>query len=160
MNKQVQKNCAKCKVQRERLTYILRKLVSQNHPRTGKLRKLCKVQSTFAASDCTPSRRNFARSNRNPMCVQSEADYRPLMTDVVQSLIPLVKQQTGSRVTSSPNFRHHIVTIKSSSIDSGSSGTSLNSNFSEQCLRTDPFGVRVLRDFCIQLSNFSEQEMH
>ena len=32
------------------------------------------------------------------MCVQSEADYRPLMTDVVQSLIPLVKQQTGSRV--------------------------------------------------------------
>ena len=75
------------------------------------------------------------------MCVQSEADYRPLMTDVVQSLIPLVKQQTGSRVTSSPNFCHHIVTIKSSSIDSGSSGTSLNSNFSEQCLRTDPFGA-------------------
>ena len=34
------------------------------------------------------------------MCVQSEADYRPLMTDVVQSLIPLVKQQTGSRVES------------------------------------------------------------
>eukprot|EP01018_Ginkgo_biloba_P010926 Gb_12951 [translate_table: standard] len=61
------------------------------------------------------------------MCVQSEADYRPLMPDVVQSLIPLVKQSTGSRVTSSPNFRHHIVTIKSSSIDSGSSGTSLNS---------------------------------
>lgn len=25
------------------------------------------------------------------MCVQTEADYRPLMTDVVQSLIPLVK---------------------------------------------------------------------
>ncbi|GLJ31653.1 hypothetical protein SUGI_0635930 [Cryptomeria japonica] len=61
------------------------------------------------------------------MCVQSEADYRPLMTDVVQSLIPLVRQHTGSRVTSSPNFRHHMVTVKSSSIDSGSSGTSLNS---------------------------------
>lgn len=61
------------------------------------------------------------------MCVQSEADYRPLMTDVVQSLIPLVKQHTGSKVTSSPKFRHHIVTIKSSSVDSGSSGTSLNS---------------------------------
>lgn len=28
------------------------------------------------------------------MCVQSEADYRPLMADVVQSLVPLVKQQT------------------------------------------------------------------
>ena len=56
------------------------------------------MQNTFAASDCTPSQRDFARSNRNPMCVQSEADYRPLMTDVVQSLIPLVKQQTGSRV--------------------------------------------------------------
>jgi hypothetical protein len=27
------------------------------------------------------------------MCVQTEADYRPLMTDVVQSLIPLVKKQ-------------------------------------------------------------------
>lgn len=26
------------------------------------------------------------------MCVQSEADYRPLMADVVQSLVPLVKQ--------------------------------------------------------------------
>lgn len=25
------------------------------------------------------------------MCVQSEADYRPLMADVVQSLVPLVK---------------------------------------------------------------------
>ncbi|KAH9322757.1 hypothetical protein KI387_017396 [Taxus chinensis] len=61
------------------------------------------------------------------MCVQSEADYRPLMTDVVQSLIPLVKQHTGARVTSSPNFHHHVVTVKSSSIDSGSSGTSLNS---------------------------------
>ncbi|KZV46397.1 pto-interacting protein 1 [Dorcoceras hygrometricum] len=28
------------------------------------------------------------------MCVQSEADYRPLMTDVVQSLIPLLKNQS------------------------------------------------------------------
>lgn len=28
------------------------------------------------------------------MCVQSEADYRPLMADVVQSLVPLVKHQT------------------------------------------------------------------
>lgn len=27
------------------------------------------------------------------MCVQPEADYRPLMADVVQSLVPLVKQQ-------------------------------------------------------------------
>ncbi|CAI9089187.1 OLC1v1023707C4 [Oldenlandia corymbosa var. corymbosa] len=27
------------------------------------------------------------------MCVQNEADYRPLMTDVVQSLVPLVKHQ-------------------------------------------------------------------
>jgi hypothetical protein len=62
------------------------------------------------------------------MCVQSEADYRPLTTDVVQSLIPLVKQHNGSRVTISPKFRHHIVTIKSSSIGSGSSGTSLNSS--------------------------------
>uniref|UniRef100_A0A0D6R795 Protein kinase domain-containing protein n=2 Tax=Araucaria cunninghamii TaxID=56994 RepID=A0A0D6R795_ARACU len=61
------------------------------------------------------------------ICVQPEADYRPLMTDVVQSLIPLVRQHTVSRVTSSPNFRHQIVTVKSSSIDSGSSGTSLNS---------------------------------
>lgn len=25
------------------------------------------------------------------VCVQSEADYRPLITDVVQSLVPLVK---------------------------------------------------------------------
>ncbi|XP_009768138.1 putative serine/threonine-protein kinase PBL7 [Nicotiana tabacum] len=30
------------------------------------------------------------------MCVQTEADYRPLMTDVVQSLIPLVKTYSSS----------------------------------------------------------------
>lgn len=37
------------------------------------------------------------------MCVQTEADYRPLMTDVVQSLIPLVKNL--STVCPSPSFR-------------------------------------------------------
>ncbi|CAI9274691.1 unnamed protein product [Lactuca saligna] len=31
------------------------------------------------------------------MCVQSEADYRPLMADVVQSLVPLVKQHQRSQ---------------------------------------------------------------
>ncbi|CAM6128861.1 unnamed protein product [Calypogeia fissa] len=56
------------------------------------------------------------------MCVQPEADYRPLMTDVVQSLVPLVKQRAASKVVSTPNFHHQIVTLKSSSIDSGSSG--------------------------------------
>eukprot|EP00249_Psilotum_nudum_P008401 c21250_g1_i4 orf=634-1890(-) len=54
------------------------------------------------------------------MCVQPEADYRPFMTDVVQSLIPIVRQCTGSRITS-PNFHHHIVTLKSSSFDIGNS---------------------------------------
>ena len=28
------------------------------------------------------------------MCVQQEADYRPLMADVVQSLVPLVKNRS------------------------------------------------------------------
>lgn len=37
------------------------------------------------------------------MCVQTEADYRPLMTDVVQSLIPLVKNL--SSVLASGSFR-------------------------------------------------------
>lgn len=43
------------------------------------------------------------------MCVQAEADYRPLMADVVQSLVPLVKHhRTSSRaggfhVMQSPN---------------------------------------------------------
>ncbi|XP_059648550.1 probable serine/threonine-protein kinase PBL7 [Cornus florida] len=37
------------------------------------------------------------------MCVQPEADYRPLMTDVVQSLIPLVKHP--SSVCASTSFR-------------------------------------------------------
>lgn len=39
------------------------------------------------------------------MCVQPEADYRPLMTDVVQSLVPLVKNHRpskGSHTTQSP----------------------------------------------------------
>lgn len=35
------------------------------------------------------------------MCVQAEADYRPLMTDVVQSLIPLLKNQSHVNVQSS-----------------------------------------------------------
>ncbi|KAL8267977.1 hypothetical protein R6Q59_001775 [Mikania micrantha] len=38
------------------------------------------------------------------MCVQSEADYRPLMADVVQSLVPLVKhQRQSSKVVSGSN---------------------------------------------------------
>ncbi|KAK3172131.1 hypothetical protein Dsin_032580 [Dipteronia sinensis] len=42
------------------------------------------------------------------MCVQPEADYRPLMTDVVQSLIPLVKNNnTCSSISSgSTRFQH------------------------------------------------------
>lgn len=56
------------------------------------------------------------------MCVQPEADYRPLMADVVQSLVPLVKHhRPSSRVVSTPNLNHNIVTLKSSSMDSGSS---------------------------------------
>lgn len=31
------------------------------------------------------------------MCVQPEADYRPLMADVVQSLVPLVKNRSVSK---------------------------------------------------------------
>ncbi|KAH7654816.1 Non-specific serine/threonine protein kinase protein [Dioscorea alata] len=37
------------------------------------------------------------------VCVQSEAEYRPLMTDVVQSLIPLVKNQSCSSVPTTPS---------------------------------------------------------
>lgn len=35
------------------------------------------------------------------MCVQPEADYRPLMADAVQSLAPLVKNRSSSKKTSS-----------------------------------------------------------
>ncbi|CAN0914291.1 Probable serine/threonine-protein kinase PBL7 [Linum grandiflorum] len=46
------------------------------------------------------------------MCVQPEADYRPLMTDVVQSLIPLVKNlsssSSSSSVSSSARFQNQI----------------------------------------------------
>lgn len=40
------------------------------------------------------------------MCVQPEADYRPLMADVVQSLVPLVKynRSSASKIGSSPSF--------------------------------------------------------
>ncbi|KAB5527547.1 hypothetical protein DKX38_021394 [Salix brachista] len=39
------------------------------------------------------------------MCVQPEADYRPLMADVVQSLVPLVKtQRSASKVGSCSNI--------------------------------------------------------
>lgn len=40
------------------------------------------------------------------VCVQSEADYRPLMTDVAQSLIPLVKNQQSSCPTT-PHKPHY-----------------------------------------------------
>ncbi|XP_077231939.1 putative serine/threonine-protein kinase PBL7 [Tasmannia lanceolata] len=40
------------------------------------------------------------------VCVQSEADYRPLMTDVVQSLIPLVKNRGITCPTSTSKFQH------------------------------------------------------
>ncbi|KAF7817883.1 putative serine/threonine-protein kinase PBL7 [Senna tora] len=39
------------------------------------------------------------------MCIQPEADYRPLMTDVVQSLIPLVRNPYS--ITSSNSLRFH-----------------------------------------------------
>ncbi|KAK7391978.1 hypothetical protein VNO78_20403 [Psophocarpus tetragonolobus] len=39
------------------------------------------------------------------MCIQPEADYRPLMTDVVQSLIPLVRNPTSLSTTSSLRFQ-------------------------------------------------------
>eukprot|EP00250_Pteridium_aquilinum_P002975 c1326_g1_i1 orf=356-1600(-) len=61
------------------------------------------------------------------MCVQPEADYRPLMTDVVQSLIPLAKNhKTASKVVATADLQHQLVTLKSSSIDSSSSGPSNN----------------------------------
>jgi hypothetical protein len=40
------------------------------------------------------------------MCVQPEADYRPLMADVVQSLVPLVKSRsTSTQKTCNPNVQ-------------------------------------------------------
>ncbi|GFQ05988.1 serine/threonine-protein kinase cdl1, partial [Phtheirospermum japonicum] len=40
------------------------------------------------------------------MCVQPEADYRPLMADVVQSLVPLVKHHNGlSKAATCSSFR-------------------------------------------------------
>ena len=40
------------------------------------------------------------------MCVQPEADYRPLMADVVQSLVPLVKtHRSPSKVGSFSSFQ-------------------------------------------------------
>lgn len=39
------------------------------------------------------------------MCVQPEADYRPLMADVVQSLVPLVKtHRLSTKVGNSSSF--------------------------------------------------------
>ncbi|XXG80754.1 hypothetical protein AAC387_Pa09g1545 [Persea americana] len=44
------------------------------------------------------------------VCVQPEADYRPLMTDVVQSLIPLVRSQATSCPTTPSKLQHQIWT--------------------------------------------------
>ncbi|XP_057427827.1 probable serine/threonine-protein kinase PBL7 [Lotus japonicus] len=42
------------------------------------------------------------------MCIQPEADYRPLMTDVVQSLVPLVRNPSSLSSTSSLRFHKQI----------------------------------------------------
>ncbi|KAK4484500.1 hypothetical protein RD792_007083, partial [Penstemon davidsonii] len=39
------------------------------------------------------------------MCVQPEADYRPLMADVVQSLVPLVKLHRSLKPGACPSFQ-------------------------------------------------------
>ncbi|KAJ7517521.1 hypothetical protein O6H91_21G027400 [Diphasiastrum complanatum] len=54
------------------------------------------------------------------ICVQPEANYRPLMTDVVQSLIPLVERRASSKATRFSRFSSQIVNMKSSSTDRGS----------------------------------------
>ncbi|KAJ9180202.1 hypothetical protein P3X46_008478 [Hevea brasiliensis] len=47
------------------------------------------------------------------MCVQPEADYRPLMTDVVQSLIPLVKNLSSISSSASSRVQNQIVSPRS-----------------------------------------------
>ncbi|KAL7612298.1 hypothetical protein Lser_V15G06752 [Lactuca serriola] len=42
------------------------------------------------------------------MCVQTEADYRPLMTDVVQSLIPIVNNLSAGSASSSFRFSKRV----------------------------------------------------
>ncbi|KAI3440420.1 Protein kinase domain-containing protein [Psidium guajava] len=43
------------------------------------------------------------------MCVQAEADYRPLMTDVVQSLVPLAKNYSSISSSNSLRFQNNAV---------------------------------------------------
>ncbi|XP_030534904.1 probable serine/threonine-protein kinase PBL7 [Rhodamnia argentea] len=43
------------------------------------------------------------------MCVQAEADYRPLMTDVVQSLVPLAKNYSSISSSNSLRFQNSAV---------------------------------------------------
>ncbi|OVA20074.1 Protein kinase domain [Macleaya cordata] len=47
------------------------------------------------------------------VCVQQEADYRPLMTDVVQSLVPLVKSLSTSCPSNSFRFNSRTVSPRS-----------------------------------------------
>lgn len=42
------------------------------------------------------------------MCVQTEADYRPLMTDVVQSLIPIVHNLSSGSSASTFRFNKRV----------------------------------------------------
>lgn len=50
------------------------------------------------------------------MCVQPESDYRPLMADVVQSLVPLVKNhRSTTKVGNSPSLHSPKTPIRSES---------------------------------------------
>ncbi|KAL5701680.1 non-specific serine/threonine protein kinase [Ranunculus cassubicifolius] len=51
------------------------------------------------------------------VCVQQEADYRPFITDVVQSLIPLVKNLSTSCPSSSFRFQHQTPSPRSKTVD-------------------------------------------
>lgn len=39
------------------------------------------------------------------MCVQPEADYRPLMVDVVQSLVPLIQHKSATKASSGSSLQ-------------------------------------------------------
>lgn len=53
------------------------------------------------------------------MCIQTKAEYRPLMTDVVQSLIPIAKPTPGMSCSSTPltPALQHVIFMGSQCVD-------------------------------------------
>lgn len=85
-------------------------LVSWALPRLTNREKLMEMVDPALGGQCS-NKELIQIAAIAAVCVQSEADYRPLMTDVVQSLIPLVRAQPATCPTTPSRIQHPLASM-------------------------------------------------